>query len=129
MTDPSTSTVATSSPELLASIATGLGQSGVTGLVPPGSERRWALGLESEAYEAWVIAWPAGTGLELHDHDGSAAAMYVVNGSLRERYVSPAGNLEVRWLNAGEVIAMETDHEHEVINAGDDEVISVHVYS
>src|SRR5262245_47966134 len=108
MNDPSTSTVATSTPELLSSIACGLGQSGVTGLVPPGTERRWALVLESEAYEAWVIAWPAGTGLELHDHAGSAAAMYVVNGSLRERYLDPTGNLEVRWLNAGDVVAMET---------------------
>lgn len=132
MYDTSTSTdthVATASTELLASIAAGLGESGAEGLVPPGTERRWALALDSDAYEAWVIAWPAGSGLEMHDHQGSAAAMYVVNGRLRERSVDENGDIAVRWLAAGDVIEMRHDHQHEVVNLDAAEVVSVHVYS
>jgi len=114
---------------LLGLIASGLGQSGAERLVPAGATRRWALALESDAYEAWVIAWPAGSGLEMHDHEGSTAAMYVINGSLRERYVDADGTVSVRWLHEGDVVEMDQDHCHEVINLGHDEVVSVHVYS
>jgi len=123
--DPATEASAT----LLGLIASGLGQSGVEGLVPAGTTRRWALALESDIYEAWVIAWPAGSGLEMHDHEGSTAAMYVVRGSLRERYVDADGVVSVRWLHEGDVVEMHRDHRHEVINLGLDEVVSVHVYS
>jgi quercetin dioxygenase-like cupin family protein len=131
MTDITTSTNVEIAvlPELMASIAIGLGQSGVERLIPAGTERRWALALESEAYEAWVIAWPSGSGLEMHDHDGSIATMYVVNGRLRERYVGRNGEVSVRWLGGGDVIEMQRDHQHEVINLDATEVISVHVYS
>ena len=84
---------------------------------------------ESPAYEAWVIAWPAGSGLALHDHDGSAAAVHVVSGRLRERYVRDDGTVAVRWLTAGGTVALPGDHQHEVVNLGGDEVISVHVYA
>lgn len=117
------------SSELLVEIAAGLGGSAVADLLPNSGERRWALVLESEAYEAWVIAWPAGTGLELHDHNGSAAAVHIVNGRLRERYVDETGELAVRWLSAGDTVALPGDHQHEVVNLESNEVISVHVYS
>ena len=119
----------TPSPALLAEIAAGLGQSGVEHLVPEGENRRWALVLESDAYEAWVIAWPPGTGLEMHDHDGSTAAVYVADGLLRERFVDDDGRISVRWLHAGDTVVMPHDHQHEVMNLGTDEVVSVHVYS
>lgn len=117
------------SAEMLTQIAAGLGDGDVTGLLPAGTERRWALVLESDAYEAWVIAWPAGTGLELHDHGGSAAAVHVVTGRLRERYVDADGGLAVRWLSAGETVSLAGDHQHEVINLTTEDVVSVHVYS
>jgi predicted metal-dependent enzyme (double-stranded beta helix superfamily) len=79
-------------------------------------------------YEAWVIAWPSGTGLAMHDHDGSRAAVAVVDGALRERFKSNAGT-HVRWLEVGDVHVLPHDHVHEVINLGADEAISVHVYS
>ena len=32
--------------------------------------RRWALAERGDHHDAWVIAWPAGTGLAMHDHHG-----------------------------------------------------------
>lgn len=115
--------------ELLAQIASGLGTANVTEALPQGAGRRWALLLESDAYEAWVIAWPAGTGLEMHDHDGSAASIHVVSGRLRERFVDRAGDVIVRWLDAGDTVVLAHDHRHEAVNLDAEQVVSVHVYS
>src|SRR3954454_15690597 len=58
----------------LAAIARGLSRSPIADLVPVGVTRRWAYVIETDRYEAIVIAWPSGTGLAMHDHGGSAAA-------------------------------------------------------
>ena len=90
--------------------------------------RRWALLHRDEHAEAWAIAWPPGSGLSLHDHDGSRCGMYVVHGALRERYRSGDG-LVVRWWQRSGCYELPSDHTHEVVNVGDDEAVSVHVYS
>lgn len=113
---------------LLAAIAEGLAAANPATLMGPGCTRRWAPIVVTDAYSAWVIAWPAGSGLGLHDHDGSAAAVHVVTGSLRERFVL-GDSLAVRWLDAGATTLLPSDHVHEVVNVGAAEAISVHVYS
>ncbi len=112
----------------LATIADGLADADPASFLEPGDRRRWALIASNETYSAWVIAWPAGTGLGMHDHDGSTAAVRIVSGVLRERYRQHAG-LAVRWLEAGDAHVLPADHVHEVVNVGDVEAISVHVYS
>jgi hypothetical protein len=114
--------------QALALIADGLAAADPTSFLAPGDCRRWALMASNETYSAWVIGWPAGTGLGMHDHDGSSAAVRVVAGVLRERYQQPNG-LAVRWLAAGDAHVLRSDHVHEVVNVGDVEAISVHVYS
>ncbi len=91
--------------------------------------RRWALAERGDHHDAWVIAWPAGTGLAMHDHHGSRAALRIVAGELRERYVTDAREVAMRWLSPGTSVALAADHVHEVVNVGDVEAISVHVYS
>ena len=44
------------------------------------TERRYQRILATPAYEAWVICWPVGGSLDLHDHGGSAGAFTVVSG-------------------------------------------------
>ena len=112
----------------LATIASGLGRSAIH-LVPVGDTRRWAYVIQDDRYEAIVIAWPSGTGLGMHDHNGSAAAVHVVNGRLRERYLDTDGRMKIRWLSEGETIELSSIHVHEVMNLDDAEVVSVHVYS
>ena len=114
--------------EALAMIADGLATADPTAFLHPGRRRRWAQIASNDTYSAWVIAWPAGTGLAMHDHDGSSAAVRVVSGILRERYVTGDG-IAVRWLDEGSPHVLPGDHRHEVVNVGDVEAISVHVYS
>ena len=51
------------------------------------SARRWKLITRTESYEAWVIVWPPGGKIDLHDHGGSEGAIVVVSGSLLETAV------------------------------------------
>ena len=48
------------------------------------TERAYELLLATETYDAWLIHWPVGTGLEAHDHGGSTGAFAVVSGVLDE---------------------------------------------
>jgi len=115
--------------ELLAEIASGLGHAAPIHSLPGGNTRRWSYLIRAEHYEALIIAWPPGTGLAMHDHGGSLAALHVIGGQLRERYIDASGESHVRWLAAGDTIQMDGDHAHEVINLDDVEALSVHVYS
>lgn len=112
----------------LSAIAKGVAAAHPQAFVPDGQHRRWGLVAGDEHYEAWVIAWPAGTGLAMHDHDGSRAAVVVVSGTLRERYTTENDKL-IRWWSPGDLHVLPHDHVHEVINLGSEEAISVHVYS
>jgi len=126
---PATGTVALLNTELLAEIAAGLGHAAPIHSLPGGNHRRWSYVIRAAHYEALIIAWPPGTGLAMHDHGGSLAALHVIGGQLRERYIDEHGESQVRWLEAGDTIQMDGNHSHEMINLDDTEAISVHVYS
>ena len=111
----------------LAAMAAGLaGDPGTA--APVGEGRRWRRLVATDRYEAWVIAWPHGTGLALHDHAGSTAGVAMVSGRLRERYLA-SGRLHTRWWTAGDALALPADHAHEVLSLDGTEAVSVHVYS
>src|SRR6478609_3379345 len=114
--------------DALVDIADGVACGNPGAFVPTGDARRWALVVQTERYAAWVIAWPPGTGLAMHDHDGSNAVIRVVAGNLRERFHSPTG-VRTRWLTPGDRHVLPDDHVHEVINLGEQEAVTVHVYS
>jgi len=100
----------------------------VAGHVIPGTGRRYELLHADTDSEAWLIAWPNGTGLAMHDHRGSSALIHVVSGELRERH--PAGDgFTTRSLVAGERYALAADHVHEVLNIEAPEAVSIHFYS
>ncbi len=87
----------------------------------------------SDAFEAWVIAWPPGGAIELHDHGGSAGAVVVAAGELIETSVvsRPSGDvaLETKTIAMGGSIGFGGHHIHDVVNSGDAPAISVHVYA
>lgn len=91
-------------------------------------ERRYERVLSTEAYEAWVIYWPSGGSLDLHDHGGSAGAFSVVSGQLDEATVVSGANV-VRSIAAGETAAFAADRVHAIANRGSAVATSVHVYS
>ncbi len=126
----------------LADIVDGIAASNPVASIPAGTDRRWVLVAATDAYDVWAIAWPAGCGLGMHDHDGSTAAVRVVAGELRERYVAEGdrhgsadhdGNrrrgVTTRWLAEGSTTLLAADHIHEVVNVGTTEAVSVHAYS
>ena len=92
------------------------------------TERRYELLLATETYDAWLIHWPVGTGLEAHDHGGSTGAFAVVSGVLDED-VGPEGSTVTRRVGAGESVTFGGDHVHAVVNRGVTGATSVHVYS
>ena len=116
---------------LVAAIAEGLAAVAVpwdmaTGESP--EERRYELILSTDAYDAWLIHWPAGSCLGAHDHGGSAGAFAVVAGAVEEHTV--VDGLDVaRRLAAGQSVGFGRDHVHAVSNPTDTAATSVHVYA
>jgi hypothetical protein len=48
-------------------------------------DERWFLRVAAhEKFDTWLIGWDAHQGVDLHDHGGSAGALYVVEGELLE---------------------------------------------
>jgi predicted metal-dependent enzyme (double-stranded beta helix superfamily) len=96
--------------------------------------QRWYVPLlEEPDFEAWLLGWPIGQGIELHDHGSSSGALVVVEGTLLETYVDTsdrvAGRLRHRRLPEGASIAFGPDHIHDVVNGGARQALSIHVYS
>ena len=117
--------------ELMQDIAEGLARSVSAEQLPPGSERRWIRLLGTRSYDAWLIGWPPGTGLDLHDHGESSAALCVVSGVLDEQHLraEAAGGVVTRRLGAGDSLSFNSAHVHAMYNSNDVDAMSVHVYS
>ena len=73
---------------LVAVIAEGLAAVAVpwelaTGRSP--DQRKYELILSTDLYDAWLIHWPAATGLDAHDHGGSTGAIAIERNVLEWR--------------------------------------------
>jgi mannose-6-phosphate isomerase-like protein (cupin superfamily) len=97
---------------------------------------RWYEPLMEEAeFEAWLLGWPVGEGIELHDHGSSSGTLVVVEGVLSETYVypsdgvGPGGRLRHRRLLPGDLVSFGPEHIHDVVNGGREQALSIHVYS
>jgi hypothetical protein len=119
--------------ELLA-IAEGLAVSahGWPGMRRP-SRRTWDIMVASDAFEAWVIAWPPGGAIELHDHGGSSGAVVVASGELTETTITEGPDGRVRTdttvLPEGASTVFEAPYIHDLVNLGQVPAISVHAYA
>jgi len=116
---------------------------GLAGRLPaPDGQRAWLQLDAGPAVQAWLIAWPPGTGTGWHDHGGAAGAIATVAGELTERSVVapadhdygralplPNATGHVRLLPAGRGRGFSGRHIHEVTNEGTQTAYSVHVYS
>ena len=97
------------------------------------TRRRFELLASSDSFEAWVIGWPPGGTIELHDHGFSAGAVAVAGGELVETLVSESDDGSVstgrRRMVAGTSWAMGNRHIHDVVNDSYLPAVSVHVYA
>lgn len=118
-------------PAVLATIAAGLAAVTVPWELHAGEtphHRRYERVLATSAYDVWVICWPPGGELDLHDHGTSAGALSVVAGELEETAVA-GGGLLVRHLRAGRTVSFAPGHIHAMANPATRPATSVHVYS
>ena len=118
----------------LLAIAEGLAHSAPSwpGMASP-TERCWRTVAATDLFEAFVIAWPVGGAIDLHDHGGAAGAVVVAAGELVETTVRPGrdGTLDVRSsrLPTGGTLVFGPGHVHDIVNRGPGPALSVHVYS
>lgn len=96
-------------------------------------ERCWRTVAATDRFEAFVIAWPVGGAIELHDHGPSAGAIVVASGSLVENSVGRAGDGTLVVTSAsiptGGYVVFKSGHVHDMVNYGSEPALSVHVYS
>jgi mannose-6-phosphate isomerase-like protein (cupin superfamily) len=95
--------------------------------------RSWHTVAATDRYQAFVIAWPVGGAIELHDHGDSAGAVVVAGGSLVETVVGheEGGSLQMtsRKVTRGDHLVFGPGHVHDIVNHGPGPALSVHVYS
>ncbi len=96
-------------------------------------ERSWRLVAQTDDFDAWLIAWPAGGTIDLHDHGGSRGALHVIGGSLVETtpWRDDVGRLTLarKEVHAGATLAFGAGHVHDVRNESSTHALSLHVYS
>jgi hypothetical protein len=93
------------------------------------TERSYELVSLTDDVEVWVIHWPAGGRLQLHDHGGSSGAFWVVGGTLEERYLTDDRSLAHRRIGATSGAGFGPRYVHDVRNGGTAPATSVHAYS
>lgn len=98
-------------------------------LLDPALPRRQRLLLESSAdLEAWLCAWPPGSGSGWHDHGRSSGGILVIQGQLLEQSWDHGRRVD-RLRRSGQGCTFAPYHAHSVVNVGALPVLSVHVYS
>lgn len=96
-------------------------------------ERSWRLIAQTSEFDAWLIAWPSGGTVDLHDHGASVGALHVMRGSLVETipWRDEAGRMALARteIQAGVTLAFGAGHVHDVRNETAPQALSLHVYS
>ena len=120
-------------------------------LLPVTTARSWIPLPNPAGWDAWLIAWPAGSDTGWHDHQGAAGVFYVARGVLTEFSLAggrsaaavssvnelvlattPVANwtdVRTRRVEAGRGRGLGTNHVHHVVNEYDQPAYSVHAYS
>ena len=97
------------------------------------SAANWRLMARTPDFDAWLIAWPSGGKVDLHDHGNSTGAVSVISGALVEAvpWRDDTGRLSLvrHELQAGATLGFGAGHVHDVTNESDEHALSLHVYS
>ena len=99
------------------------------------SEERYSRNLLAHGpqFYALVMCWLPGQASPIHDHKGAACGVRVIEGTATETSFRWHGERlvedTVETLLAGEVCGSFDDDIHEIRNNGDDNLVTLHVYS
>ncbi len=77
----------------------------------------------------WLICWMPGHDTGFHDHDGSAGAVAVLEGQVREERLRLLGDPATAVYGPGEVLEFGPADIHRVRHAGTEPAVTVHAYS
>jgi quercetin dioxygenase-like cupin family protein len=91
-------------------------------------ERTFVLLHRDPDTEVWLVCWSAGHDTGFHDHDGSAAAIRVARGTIREERLG-LGGASGQEYTAGDALTVDPNAIHRVIHAGDAPAVTIHAYS
>ncbi|MCW3038566.1 MAG: cysteine dioxygenase type [Solirubrobacterales bacterium] len=92
-------------------------------------ERQCSLIARTDSVEIWAVAWMPGQDTGFHDHDASAAAIAVAEGSVvDERMALGEQTISARH-EAGTVFTVDAGEIHRARHAGEGPAISIHAYS
>jgi predicted metal-dependent enzyme (double-stranded beta helix superfamily) len=75
----------------------------------------------------WLICWMPGHDTGFHDHDGSAGAVAVLEGAVREERLRLLGEPSSRIVQAGEVFTFGGADIHRVV--GIERAVTIHAYA
>jgi predicted metal-dependent enzyme (double-stranded beta helix superfamily) len=96
---------------------------------PRGAERSYVRLPSRAGCEVWLIAWPPGSGVPLHDHGEASALVTMLSGELQESLLPPDGPaVERSWRRHGS-LEIPRYARHTVWNASEQTAYSLHVYT
>ena len=78
---------------------------------------------------AWLICWMDDHDTGFHDHDGSAGAVTVVSGAVREERLRLGAEPARRIVRGGESFTFAAADIHRVLHHGAAPAVTIHAYS
>jgi quercetin dioxygenase-like cupin family protein len=94
-----------------------------------GDAREYEQIWDADEVNAWLICWSEDQDTGFHDHDESAAAIFVVDGQVREERLRLAGAPDVRVIGPGATFLVPPTAIHRVLHAGVAPAVTIHAYS
>jgi predicted metal-dependent enzyme (double-stranded beta helix superfamily) len=93
------------------------------------AQRTYELLHHDEQVMAWLICWMDDHDTGFHDHDGSAGAVAVIDGAVREERLRLGSPPLERLAAAGQSFTFGASDIHRVTHAGDRPAVTIHAYS
>lgn len=84
---------------------------------------------DTEDVNAWLICWSDNHDTGWHDHDASGAAIFVLDGQVREERLRLVRRPASRLLGPGATFYVPPTAIHRVLHAGSGPAVTLHAYS
>ncbi len=85
--------------------------------------------LDDPHFTVWLICWMPGHDTGFHDHDGSAGAVSIMQGRVREERLRWAQEPASEVFGPGDVLEFGPADIHRIRHEGDEPAITLHAYS
>ena len=88
----------------------------------------------SEWFDMLVVCWRAGQFSQIHDHAGSSCGFKILEGAATERIFKKTSGtfvkeISTRTYEEGQICSAYDSDVHQIVNNGDGNLVTLHVYS